>query len=61
VVATAQRFFQGQKDLVLLEIDPRKLTSRLVYEDSAIHGKFPHIYGPLNVDAVIKVEPFTAP
>ena len=44
--------------LVLLAIDPAKLTARLVEEvpDGADRA-FPHIYGPLNADAVVRTIP----
>jgi uncharacterized protein (DUF952 family) len=56
-VRTANRFFRGQPDLVLLMIDPAKLHADLRYE-AADGDLFPHIYGPLNGDAVPDVLPF---
>lgn len=59
VVATANRFFRGRKDLVLLEIDPSLLTCRVV--DENLEGGavlFPHIYGRLPMSAVKLVHPF---
>lgn len=51
------RYFQGKSDLVKLTIDTEKLTSQLVYDWSpSIQDTFPHIYGPINLDAVIGVE-----
>jgi len=51
---TANRFYDQTPDLIVLEIDPDKLDSRLVYENLE-GGKmlFPHIYGTLNLDAVV--------
>lgn len=50
-----QRFYAGvPEDLVLLEIDPARLTSPLVVEPvPGTDDEFPHIYGPLNLDAVV--------
>jgi uncharacterized protein (DUF952 family) len=49
--ATLLRHFAGQDRLIALEIDPALLSSALRWEAS--HGEpFPHIYGPLNLDAV---------
>jgi uncharacterized protein (DUF952 family) len=62
VAWVADKFFKGQSDLVLLDIDEAKLASPLRYESPP--GKeetFPHIYGPLNLDAVVQVEPFAPP
>ena len=56
--STARRHFAGQTGLVVLEIDPAKLRWELRWEDS--HGEdFPHLYGPLDLDAVISVQTFT--
>ncbi|MGD1865320.1 MAG: DUF952 domain-containing protein [Phormidesmis sp.] len=58
VVATANRFYQGKTGLVLLTVDPSRLKPELRYEDTLNHGTFPHLYGPLNVDAVVDVRTF---
>ncbi len=59
VLGPANALFHGQKDLVLLVIDPARLAAELVYEDCYEAGEsFPHIYGPLNLDAVVSVVPF---
>jgi uncharacterized protein (DUF952 family) len=62
VVRTANTFYQGIPDLSLLCIDERKLAAPCRWEDPAEgpgHSekdeKFPHIYGALNLDAVIDV------
>jgi 2-C-methyl-D-erythritol 4-phosphate cytidylyltransferase len=52
VLAVANSLFSGRSDLVLLCIDDGKLNSELRWENS--EGMvFPHLYGPLNTDAVI--------
>jgi uncharacterized protein (DUF952 family) len=63
---TANIFFKGQQGLILLCIDENKLESECRYEDPAGGGKhdpgvgnlFPHVYGPINLNAVIKVVDF---
>jgi uncharacterized protein (DUF952 family) len=54
-----QRYYSDVTDpLVLLVIDPDKLTSPLVVEEAPGTGEtFPHIYGPLNLDAVVDQRP----
>lgn len=50
------RFYGGFEDLVLLTIDTEKLTSQLIFEWSpSVQNTFPHIYGPINIDAVVEV------
>ena len=55
VVRSANKFFAGQSQLVLLTIDPSRLQAELRYDPIASGELFPHLYGPLNVDAVIQV------
>jgi len=56
VAGVLERYFTGQNDLVKLIIDTTKLTSRYVQEWSpSTEDTFPHIYGPINMDAVIDV------
>lgn len=56
---TANRYYASTPDLVVLEIDTDKLLSPLVYEN-LLGGEmtFPHVYGHLNLDAVISVFEF---
>lgn len=58
VIRTAHRFFHGQHNLVLLVIDPAKLHAELRYE-AADGDLFPHVYGPLDLGAVIDAVPFS--
>ena len=59
VTGPANGLFKGQDDLVLLCLDEAKLTARVIYEDCYDAGEvFPHVYGPINVDAVIEVVAF---
>src|ERR1700730_5361626 len=51
-----ERFFLTKTDLVKLVINTDKLTSQLIYDWSpSLEDTFPHIYGPINVEAVTEV------
>jgi uncharacterized protein (DUF952 family)/protein associated with RNAse G/E len=59
VVATANRYYGGRTDLALLCIDTERLTSELRWEMVPSVGQdFPHLYGPLNLDAVTQALEF---
>ena len=58
VQKVADAFYRGRTDVVLLSIDESKLTSPVRQENSeGGTDVFPHIYGPLNVDAVASIRP----
>lgn len=51
-----ERYFEGKTNLIKLVIDPLKLNSELRFEMSvSIKEAFPHVYGTVNLDAVIGV------
>ena len=57
IAGVLERYYKNIPDLVLLHVDESKLTSDLKYELSpSINQEFPHIFGPINLDAVIAVE-----
>lgn len=59
VSGVANSFYQDAPDLLLLVIDAERLTAPLRYDEvPGAAEPFPHIYGPLNPDAVIQVLPF---
>jgi uncharacterized protein (DUF952 family) len=60
VVRVAETFYAGQQGLVLLVIDPARLRAELRWEPGADKPDeiFPHIFGPLNLDAVTQVLDF---
>lgn len=54
-------YFAGTGELVLLRIDPARTASEIRWEDSGPGGPFPHIYGPLNLGAVVSVGEIQSP
>lgn len=59
VVPVANRFYFGRRGLVLLEIDPTLLRAEVRLENlEGGQELFPHIYGALNLEAVIRQMPF---
>jgi len=57
ILEVANRFYRQVPDLVLLWIDPNLVIHDIRYEkpEPAAEQDFPHIYGPLNLRAVISV------
>jgi uncharacterized protein (DUF952 family) len=56
VPGVLQRYYSGIKNLVLLHIDESKLTATLKYEEATNKELFPHVFGPINKDAIVKVD-----
>lgn len=58
-VWVANQRFVGRQDLVLLHIEEPKLTAPVRRENLEGGDRlFPHIYGALNLDAVVRAVPF---
>jgi len=64
VLPVANNFYKGQSGLILLEIEPTLLSADLKWEPPSggapppgvsIDDRFPHIYGPINLNAVFRV------
>ena len=64
VLPVVEKYYQGQSGLILLMIDPSLLSSDLKWEPPSDgtpppgvpEGElFPHIYGAINLDAIVKV------
>lgn len=54
----ANAFYANHANLVILVIDASRLTSPLKVEKAVdVEDEYPHIYGPLNLDAVTEVVP----
>lgn len=60
LTGSANTFFHGRTDLLLLCIEPGRVLSEIRYEHPTPGDErlFPHIYGPLNLNAVVEVLAF---
>ncbi len=59
VVQVANIRFRGQRGLVVLGIDTDRVSADIRYENlEGGEQMFPHIYGQINVDAVVRVFEF---
>ena len=54
--AVLDRYYSAAERVKVLEIDPSKLTSKLVVEPSTNGESYPHVYGPIDRDAIVGVE-----
>ena len=54
---TAAKHFEGESDLLLISVDAGKLGGVLKWEPSRGGTLFPHLYGPLSLEAVKRVDP----
>lgn len=54
---TARRHFDGQADLLLVEVDALALGAALRWEPSRGGDLFPHLYAPLSVSAARRILP----
>jgi uncharacterized protein (DUF952 family) len=61
VADTANRYYHGQEGFVLLIIETERLKPEVRFEPvqhDGVQMYFPHVFGPLNIDAVIDVLDF---
>jgi uncharacterized protein (DUF952 family) len=58
VVWVANQFYRNMPNLVLLCIDPAYLMAELRHDAIETGEQFPHLYGALNLDAVVQVIEF---
>ena len=59
VAGVLHRYYQNSPDLLLLHVDPDKLAAELKYEPATANKLFPHLYGPIDKIAIVKVEPIS--
>jgi len=51
----ANYWYKDTIDPIVLEVDPSKLNVPLKYESGGGEEEFPHIYGVIQLDAIIKI------
>jgi uncharacterized protein (DUF952 family) len=52
--AVIQRYYSGHDRVVVLEIESDRLMSRMIKEPSTNSEIYPHIYGLINRDAIVR-------
>ncbi len=56
VAPVANRFYRESDDLIVLMIEPQKLSARVVCENlEGGQELFPHVYGPIPLESVVMV------
>ncbi|MFE1747061.1 DUF952 domain-containing protein [Coleofasciculus sp. H7-2] len=58
VIKVANSFFHSQSGLVLLCLESEEIEAEIRYEGLDEGERFPHIYGALNITAVVQVLDF---
>ena len=57
-----ERYYAGVPDLLLLHVDETLLSSPVVAEQlDGAPEPFPHVYGPIDLAAVVEVQPLATP
>jgi uncharacterized protein (DUF952 family) len=54
VAGSANKFYANESEMLLLAIDPDRLTSELRDEEGRPGELFPHVYGPINREAIVE-------
>lgn len=50
-----ERYYRDEETVVVLEIESERLMSRMIKEVSTNSEIYPHIYGPINRNAIVGV------
>ncbi len=56
VSGTLQRYYNGKENLVLLHLDAHKMGKLLIEEPSTTGEMFPHLYGPILPEYILKIQ-----
>lgn len=52
--AVIERYYGREEKVIVLEIESDRLMSRMIKEPSTNSEIYPHIYGPINRDAIVR-------
>ena len=57
IASVRDRYYKDHSNILLLHIDETLLICHIKYELSpSVNEDFPHVYGPINIEAVVKTE-----
>jgi uncharacterized protein (DUF952 family) len=56
IAGVLERYYKGIEQILVLHLETEKLTAKLVNEPSTNNEVYPHIYGQINREAIIKIE-----
>lgn len=56
IQSVLERYFKDTVNILVLCLDPNKLKSPLRYEPATNNELFPHVYGPINKDAIVGMQ-----
>lgn len=59
--AVINRYYSGEPEVIVLELETESLMSRVVNEPSTGNEIYPHIYGPINRDAIVSIKKTPVP
>ncbi len=51
-----ERYYRDARRVLILHINPHLLTAKLIAEPSTGGEIYPHIYGKINLDAIVEIE-----
>lgn len=59
VASVLERYFGGVNEITILHLEESLLTSELKYEVATADESFPHIFGKINKEAIVKESNFS--
>lgn len=58
IPATSLRYYAAVTDLLVVTVDTEHIDAEVVWEDLHGTGVFPHLYGPLPTEAVVRTQAY---